>query len=112
MTGATYRGVDALRKLLDDIQDTVGYMPEVQEAVDLKGYVLIVLRTLGMRTTFPTEPASGKAEEHGALLPHRHAALRAASGRRSPRSRGAAGAAFAGANCLRRVRPAFGGARG
>jgi ketosteroid isomerase-like protein len=47
LTGATYKGVDALWELLDDIQDTVGCMPEVQEAVDLKGYVLIVLRMSG-----------------------------------------------------------------
>jgi ketosteroid isomerase-like protein len=47
LTGATYKGVNALMELLDDIQDTVGYMPEVQEAVDLDEHVLIVLRMSG-----------------------------------------------------------------
>ena len=47
LTGATYRGVDALWELLDDIQDTVGYHPEVLEAVDLNEHVLIVLRMSG-----------------------------------------------------------------
>ena len=47
LTGATYKGVDALWELLDDIQDTVGYTPEVQEAVDLDEHVLIVLRISG-----------------------------------------------------------------
>ena len=47
LTGATYKGVDALWELLDDIQDTVGYTPEVQEAVDLDEHVLIVLRMSG-----------------------------------------------------------------
>jgi ketosteroid isomerase-like protein len=47
LTGATYRGVDALWELLDDLQDTVGYMPEVQEAVDLSEHVLVVLRMSG-----------------------------------------------------------------
>jgi len=47
LTGATYKGVNALWELLDDIQDTVGYMPEVQEAVDLNEHVLIMLRMSG-----------------------------------------------------------------
>jgi ketosteroid isomerase-like protein len=47
LTGATYRGADGLWELLDDIQDTVGYRPEVQEAVDLDEHVLIVLRMSG-----------------------------------------------------------------
>ena len=47
LTGATYKGVGALWELLDDIQDTVGYMPEVQEAIDLDNYVLVVLRMSG-----------------------------------------------------------------
>jgi ketosteroid isomerase-like protein len=47
LTGATYRGVDALWELLDDIEDTVGYMPEVHEALDLNEHVLIVLRMSG-----------------------------------------------------------------
>jgi ketosteroid isomerase-like protein len=47
LTGATYRGMDGLRGLLDDLQDTIGYMPEVQEAVDLNDHVLIVLRMSG-----------------------------------------------------------------
>jgi ketosteroid isomerase-like protein len=47
LTGATYKGVNALWELLDDIQDTIGYMPEVQEAVDLNDHVLVVLRMSG-----------------------------------------------------------------
>jgi ketosteroid isomerase-like protein len=47
LTGATYRGVDALWELLDDIQETIGYVPEVEEAVDLNDYVLVVLRMSG-----------------------------------------------------------------
>jgi ketosteroid isomerase-like protein len=47
LTGATYRGMDGLWGLLDDLQDTIGYMPEVQEAVDLNDHVLIVLRVSG-----------------------------------------------------------------
>ena len=47
LTGATYKGVDALWELLDDIQDTVGYTPEVEEAVDLNDHVLVVLRMSG-----------------------------------------------------------------
>jgi ketosteroid isomerase-like protein len=47
LTGATYKGVDALRELLADIEDIVGYMPEVQEAVDLDDDVLVVLRMSG-----------------------------------------------------------------
>jgi ketosteroid isomerase-like protein len=47
LTGATYRGVDGLWELLDDIEDTVGYRPEVQDAVDLGDHVLVVLRMSG-----------------------------------------------------------------
>jgi ketosteroid isomerase-like protein len=47
LTGATYKGVDALRELLDDIQDVVGYTPAVQEAIDLDEHVLVVLRMSG-----------------------------------------------------------------
>jgi ketosteroid isomerase-like protein len=47
LTGATYKGADGLWELLDDIQDTVGYRPEVQEALDLDEHVLIVLRMSG-----------------------------------------------------------------
>jgi ketosteroid isomerase-like protein len=47
LTGATYKGVDGFWEMLDDIQDTVGYTPEVQEAVDLDKHVLIVLRMSG-----------------------------------------------------------------
>jgi ketosteroid isomerase-like protein len=47
LTGATYKGADGLWELLDDIQDTVGYRPEVQEAVDLGEHVMIVLRMSG-----------------------------------------------------------------
>jgi ketosteroid isomerase-like protein len=32
---------------MDDIQDTVDYMPEVEEAVDLGEHVLVVLRSSG-----------------------------------------------------------------
>jgi ketosteroid isomerase-like protein len=47
LTGATYKGVDALWELLDDIQDTVGYTPEVEEAVELNDHVLVTLRISG-----------------------------------------------------------------
>jgi ketosteroid isomerase-like protein len=47
LTGATYRGIDGFWELLDDIEDTVGYRPEVQEAVDLGEHVLVVLRMSG-----------------------------------------------------------------
>ena len=29
LTGATYRGMDGFWELLDDIEDTIGYRPEV-----------------------------------------------------------------------------------
>jgi ketosteroid isomerase-like protein len=47
LTGATYKGLDGFWELLDDIEDTVGYRPEVQEAVDLGEQVLVVLRMSG-----------------------------------------------------------------
>ena len=47
LTGATYKGVDGFWELLDDIQDTIGYTPEVEEAVDLDEHVLLVLRMSG-----------------------------------------------------------------
>ena len=47
LTGATYKGIDGFWELLDDIEDTVGYRPEVQEAVDLGEHVLVVLRMSG-----------------------------------------------------------------
>jgi ketosteroid isomerase-like protein len=47
LTGATYKGVDGFWELLDDIEDTVGYRPEVQDAVDLGDHVLVVLRMSG-----------------------------------------------------------------
>jgi ketosteroid isomerase-like protein len=47
LTGATYRGIDGFWELLDDIEDTIGYRPEVQEAVDLGDHVLVVLRMSG-----------------------------------------------------------------
>jgi ketosteroid isomerase-like protein len=47
LTGATYKGIDGFWELLDDIEDTVGYRPEVQEAVDLGDHVLVVLRMSG-----------------------------------------------------------------
>ena len=34
-------------ELVDDIEDTIGYRPEVQEAVDLGERVMIVLRMSG-----------------------------------------------------------------
>ena len=47
LTGATYEGADGFWELLNDLQDTVGYMPEVQEAVDLDDHILVVLRMSG-----------------------------------------------------------------
>jgi ketosteroid isomerase-like protein len=47
LTGATYKGLDGFWELLDDIEDTVGYRPEVQEIVDLDKQVLVVLRMSG-----------------------------------------------------------------
>jgi ketosteroid isomerase-like protein len=47
LTGATHKGVDGFWELLNDIEDTVGYRPEVQEAVDLGEHVLVVLRMSG-----------------------------------------------------------------
>lgn len=47
LTGATYKGLDGFWELLDDIEDTVGYRPEVQEALDLGEQVLVVLRMSG-----------------------------------------------------------------
>ena len=47
LTGATYRGVEGFWELVDDIEDTIGYRPEVQEAVDLGERVMIVLRMSG-----------------------------------------------------------------
>ena len=63
LTGATYRGVNALWELLDDIQDTVGYMPEVQQAVDLNEHVLIVLRMSGRGSQ-----SGVSVEQQGAVL--------------------------------------------
>jgi ketosteroid isomerase-like protein len=47
LTGATYEGIDGFWQLLNDIEDTVGYTPEVQEAIDLDDHVLIVVRMSG-----------------------------------------------------------------
>jgi len=47
LTGATYRGAEGFRELVDDIEETVGYQPEVQEAVDLGDRVMVVLRMAG-----------------------------------------------------------------
>jgi ketosteroid isomerase-like protein len=47
LTGATYKGLDGFWELLNDIEDTVGYRPEVQEAIDLGDHVLVVLRMSG-----------------------------------------------------------------
>jgi ketosteroid isomerase-like protein len=47
LTGRAYKGVDGLWEFLDDIQETLGFMPEVQEAVDLDEHVLIVVRMSG-----------------------------------------------------------------
>jgi|SRR5688500_7850013 len=63
LTGATYKGVNALWELLDDIQDTVGYMPEVQEAVDLNEHVLILLRISGRGSQ-----SGVSVEQQGAVL--------------------------------------------
>jgi ketosteroid isomerase-like protein len=63
LTGATYKGTDALRELLDDIQDIVGYMPEVQEAVDLDEHVLVVLRMSGRGSQ-----SGVSVEQQGAVL--------------------------------------------
>ena len=62
LTGATYKGVNALWELLDDIQDTIGYMPEVQEALDLNDHVLVVLRMSGRGSQ------SGVSVAQGAVL--------------------------------------------
>ena len=47
LTGLTYKGATGTRELVDDIQDTVGYTPEVLEAVDLDEHVLVVVRMAG-----------------------------------------------------------------
>jgi ketosteroid isomerase-like protein len=47
LTGATYKGLDGFWELLDDIEDTIGYRPEVQEVLDLGEHVLVVLRMSG-----------------------------------------------------------------
>ena len=47
LTGLTYTGATGARELVDDIQDTVGYTPEVLEAVDLDEHVLVVVRMAG-----------------------------------------------------------------
>jgi ketosteroid isomerase-like protein len=47
LTGGSYKGAAGAWELLDDIQDTVNYVAEVQEAVDLDEHVLIVLRISG-----------------------------------------------------------------
>jgi ketosteroid isomerase-like protein len=46
-TGSTYQGAEGFRELIDDVQDTLDYVPEVEEAVDLGEHVLFVLRTSG-----------------------------------------------------------------
>src|SRR4029079_13950720 len=63
LTGATYKGVNALWELLDDIQDTVGYTPEVQEAIDLNDDVLIMLRMSGRGSQ-----SGVSVEQQGAVL--------------------------------------------
>jgi ketosteroid isomerase-like protein len=47
VTGGTYKGPDGLREMMDDIQQTVDWLVEVEEAVDLGDHVLIVLRMSG-----------------------------------------------------------------
>ena len=47
LTSATYKGLTGFWELLDDIEDTIGYRPEVQEAIDLGEQVLVVLRMSG-----------------------------------------------------------------
>ena len=51
---------DALWELLDDIQDTVGYVPEVEEAVDLDDHVLVVLRMSGRGSQSGVSVAAGR----------------------------------------------------
>jgi ketosteroid isomerase-like protein len=46
-TGATYRGAEGFRELIDDVENTLDYVPEVEEVVDLGEHVLFVLRTSG-----------------------------------------------------------------
>jgi ketosteroid isomerase-like protein len=47
VTGGTYKGRDGLRGMMDDIQQTVDWTVEVEEAVDLGEHVLIVQRMSG-----------------------------------------------------------------
>jgi ketosteroid isomerase-like protein len=47
VTGGTYKGRDGLRGMMDDIQQTVDWVVEVEEAVDLGDHVLIVQRMAG-----------------------------------------------------------------
>ena len=47
LTGRAYKGVDGFWEFLDDIQETVDFTPQVQEAVDLEEHVLIVVRMSG-----------------------------------------------------------------
>jgi ketosteroid isomerase-like protein len=43
----TYKGADGFGKFLDDVQETVSYVPEVPEIVDLDDHVLIELERPG-----------------------------------------------------------------
>ena len=47
MTRSTYQRAEGPRELVDDVQDTVDYVPEVEEAVDAAAHVLCVLRSSG-----------------------------------------------------------------
>jgi ketosteroid isomerase-like protein len=47
LTGRTYQGVDGFWEFLDDIRETVGFTPDVQEIVDLDEHVLIVVQMSG-----------------------------------------------------------------
>ena len=47
LTGRAYKGVDGLWEFLDDIQETIGFTPKVEETVDLDEHVLVVVRMSG-----------------------------------------------------------------
>jgi ketosteroid isomerase-like protein len=47
LTGQTFMGVDGFWEFLDDVRETVGFMPEVQEMVDLGESVLCVVEMSG-----------------------------------------------------------------
>jgi ketosteroid isomerase-like protein len=47
VTGGTYKGPAGLREMMDDIQRTVDWLVELEEAVDLGEHVLVELRMSG-----------------------------------------------------------------